>query len=68
MSKIYITEVQAIDPLDGMLKKYAGARVKADSVDHAREILDEMGFCYAEIIGTLIEEGDYNFYHDLFLN
>lgn len=54
--KVYLTELQAIDPTDGAIKTFVGPRIMARSEDHAREIvLKNMPYCV--VIGALKEEG-----------
>lgn len=56
MGYIYITEIEAIDPKDGKLKKWAGQVVNALTEKEARKHLDENGFGYCKIIGRLVSE------------
>lgn len=50
---VWLTEIEAIDPSDGELKKWAGINVVADTIIKAREYLDKNGFGYCKIIGIL---------------
>lgn len=55
---IYLTEIKAIDPKDGKLKTWEGARVNASSWEKAQETLDRNGLGMCKVIGTLQEEFD----------
>ena len=49
----FITEIFAIDPRDGKGKKFNGIRVMAKDEASAREFLDQNGFQYCSIVGSL---------------
>jgi hypothetical protein len=54
----FTTEIQAIDPLDGEMKTWAGPYIKAISWAHARWKTqnEELGYC--EVTGILYAEVD----------
>lgn len=54
----FVTEIHALDPKDGHLKKWAGPEIDADSIDEAREYCDNNGLGYCDIIGEFVEEVD----------
>ena len=54
--KYWLTEIKAICPKSGEMKKYCGPNIKAISPLLAREFCDNNGFGYCEIIGELVAE------------
>lgn len=44
---IYPTLIEAVDPIDGLLKKWAGPDIKAESFEAAKEFcqLNDLGYC-----------------------
>jgi hypothetical protein len=55
---IYLTEIKAIDPKDGVLKTWEGVRVNASSWEGAEQTLINQGLGFCKVIGTLQEEFD----------
>lgn len=54
--KLYLTEIKAICPKSGEIKKYCGPNIKAISPKLAQEFCDNNGLGYCEIIGELVSE------------
>lgn len=54
--KIWLTEIRAIDPLDGEMKTWCGPRIPAISWSDAEEYVQRNGLSYCKVIGQLIEE------------
>jgi hypothetical protein len=54
--KKYATLIQALDPLDGELKQWAGPPIEANSVEEARKFRDENGLGYCYINGDVIQD------------
>lgn len=52
----YDTYLQAIDPKDGILKKYGGQIIEAESQEKAQEYLDTNGLGYLVLNGEIIHE------------
>lgn len=53
--KCFITQIEAVDPLDGQLKVWAGQRIWASDLESA-EILAKEKAGYLRVVGQLIEE------------
>ena len=53
---IYLTEIKAIHPKTGEIKTWAGIKVNASSWEAAERTLEEKGFGYCKVIGTLQDE------------
>lgn len=51
--KTYITELQAIDPKDGELKKWGGDRIEADTIEEAEMVCQMEGKGYLKVLGEL---------------
>lgn len=58
MTKLYTTEIIAIDPLTGELTKYAGQYVPGISFKDAENYCQQNGLGYCKVIGVLISEVD----------
>jgi hypothetical protein len=64
----WLTEIQAVDPIDGEMKSWSGPNIKANTIEEAKAYCDNNGLGYCKVIGKLIatakadEEGniDYN--------
>lgn len=54
--KIFLTEIEAIDPNDGTLKKWSGERVIAESIEAAQLWCNSNEKGYLKIVGELVEE------------
>lgn len=54
--KTYLTEIKAIDPLDGELKTFGGPNIISLTPKLAEEYLQLNGLGYCKIIGELIME------------
>lgn len=54
----FTTEITAIDPADGVLKKWQGPHVVASSWKEARKNLDQNGLGYCRVAGQLVGEID----------
>lgn len=55
-TRIYLTEINAIDPNSGDLKLYGGPEISAISFDDAQNYCNQNGLGYCKEIGELIEE------------
>lgn len=53
---IYVTEICAIDPQDGSMKRYEGPNVPGISTSDAEAYCQNNGLGYCKIIGTLVAE------------
>lgn len=51
--KTYITELQAIDPKDGELKKWGGVNIEANSIEEAQNKCNEMEMGYLTVVAPL---------------
>lgn len=54
--QLYTTEISAIDPLDGQLKRWVGPRIDASSFEEADKRLQTDGYGYCTITGEFVEE------------
>lgn len=54
--KEYVTEVKAISPTDGELKKYCGPNVPGISFSDAQAFCENNGLGYCKVIGELVAE------------
>ena len=54
--KTYLTEIKAIDPIDGELKTFGGPNIISLTPKLAEEYLQLNGLGYCKIIGELIME------------
>lgn len=54
--KIWLTELTAIDPITGRLKKWCGDEVKAPTQQLAEEWCQLNGKGYLKVVGELIAE------------
>lgn len=52
----WVTEIKAIDPVDGELKTYAGPNVPALNLVIAEQYCQDNGLGYCRIIGELVAE------------
>lgn len=55
----FYTEITAIDPIDGQLKKWEGVIVEANSEKEAQAIINDNGFGYCRISKTKINYSDF---------
>lgn len=55
----FYTEVIAIDPIDGQLKKWEGVIIEANSEKEAQVIINDNGFGYCRISKTKINYSDF---------
>lgn len=53
---IFYTELDAVDPATGELKKWAGPEIEAASLTIAREMCDMNGLGYLRIVGRVVAE------------
>jgi len=53
---LFTTEIQAIDPKDGTLKKWGGEVVKASNWEEAEQWCQEHGKGYLKVVGYFVEE------------
>lgn len=53
---LYVTEIQAISPTDGILKTYCGPEVPGITTQDAQEYCEKNGLGYCKVIGLLIAE------------
>lgn len=55
MKNIYVTEIRAIDPMDGELKTWAGPNIEAICYSEAEHICQtRLGYC--KVTGMLVSE------------
>ncbi len=54
--RIFLTEIQAIDPKDGQMKVWAGPNIEAISKKDAIKRLNDNGLGYCKVIGVLVAE------------
>lgn len=54
--KIWLTEIMAIDPNDGKLKKWCGPDIKAFTPTLAEQYCQQNGLGYCKVIGELVRE------------
>lgn len=54
--KLYLTQIQAVDPNDGELKTWAGPPIPADSYEEAVRYAQNNGLGYLVILGPIEEE------------
>lgn len=53
---IYLTEIEAIDPKDGQIKKWCGPEIKAITLEEAEKYRSNNGLGYCKIVGELVME------------
>lgn len=53
---IWLTEIQAVDPMTGILCKWSGPRIKADTKLEAKDYLQKNGLGYCRVLGRLIAD------------
>ena len=53
---IYLTEIKAIDPKEGVLKTWEGVRVNASSWEGAEQTLINQGLGFCKVIGIFYGE------------
>lgn len=53
---IWLTEIRAVDPVDGQMKTWAGPDVPGNSREEAERYCQENGLGYCEVIGSLVLE------------
>ena len=56
--RYFTTEVDAIDPADGILKTWQGPHVQAISFDGAKQYCNSEGMGYLRVTGILVKEVD----------
>lgn len=56
--RYFTTEVDAIDPADGILKTWQGPHVQAISFDDAKQYCNSEGMGYLRVTGILVKEVD----------
>ena len=56
MSKIFTSEIQAINPITSKLCTWVGERVLAESEEEAQEILNKTGRGYMKVSGVHVED------------
>lgn len=57
--KLFITTIQAIDPLDGELKEWSGPKVEASTWEEAEQkCIDNLGYC--RVVGEFVREIGWN--------
>ncbi len=56
MTKIWVTEIQAMSPTTGELTKYCGPEVKGISAKDAQAFCENNGLGYCKVIGELVAE------------
>jgi len=56
--RFFTTELQAIDPIDGVLKTWQGPHVQAISFEDAKVYCNSEGMGYLRVTGILIKEVD----------
>jgi len=54
--RIYLTEIRAIDPMDGQLKIWAGPEVPGTDQEDAQRFCDQNGLGYCVVVGEKKEE------------
>lgn len=54
--KIWVTEILAVDPLDGELKRWCGQDIQAPTFNLAVEYCQLNGLGYLKVLGELISE------------
>jgi hypothetical protein len=64
---IWLTEIQAVDPETGVLCKWSGPRVEADTKHEAYNYLQTNGLGYCRVLGKLIVDIDLT-EHDINMN
>ena len=58
--KKWVTEIRAIDPTDGEIKRYSGPWAFGDTLAEAVRYCQENGMGYAMPVGEFVEEVDPN--------
>lgn len=58
--KVFITEIEAVDPIDGQIKKWEGPRIVEKNIKEAKKYCQENGLGYCKVIGELIEDIESN--------
>lgn len=56
--KLYVTEIDAIDPKDGEMKVWFGPYISAISFADARKYCDNNGLGYCRVVSELLMEID----------
>lgn len=56
--KQFATEIQAIDPKDGKLKRWVGPPIPANTWEEAEDYCQKNGLGYCEVTGQLQVKGD----------
>lgn len=56
----WVTEITAVDPLDGSLKRWIGPNVPGDTESEANEYCQMNGLGYCRVIGKIISEVGWN--------
>jgi len=56
MIKTWVTEIEAIHPFDGVLKKWAGPEVPGITIKDAQDYCENNSLGYCRVIGELIAE------------
>jgi hypothetical protein len=53
---LFITEIIAKDPIDGIIKKWGGPNIPANTFEEAESFAQKYGLGYCKIVGQLMEE------------
>ena len=56
----FVTEILAIDPMDGQMRLWAGPLIEAETIEQAREYCDANGLGYCAVVGKFIAEIPWN--------
>lgn len=54
--RMWVTEIQAIDPVDGVLKSWCGPNVPGINQEDAERYCQQNGLGYCAVIGELVAE------------
>jgi hypothetical protein len=57
--KLWITQIHALDPVDGSYKQWSGPKVPGETSEEAIEYCRNNGFGYCEVIGEWVEDIPY---------
>lgn len=52
----YITEITAVDPVDGNIKRWMGPYIEAESFDAAQQYCVDNGLGYCLVTGRYVDE------------
>lgn len=53
---LFTTSIIAKDPIDGIMKKWGGPNIPADTIEEAEWFVQKYGLGYCKVDGQLIEE------------